>query len=80
MTDRSRLEAVYLTDFDEKYAPPSKVLQVGISGNIVFLAIGKHDETHDTDHFDSTAAIGIDYDALMNTLTFARVMEINAGT
>lgn len=58
------IEHIYLSDNDEKYSPPEQpILEVGLSGDVVFLTIGEYDETTDTRTFkggETTAVAAMD--------------------
>ena len=40
------IEEILISDVEERYAPPEKVLKVAVVGDIVFLSIGKYDCTY----------------------------------
>ena len=40
------IEEILISDVEERYAPPEKVLVVSVVGDIVFLSIGKYDATY----------------------------------
>jgi len=49
------IEHIYLSDNDENYSPPEKpVLEVGLVGDVVFLTIGKYEETPNERKFISS--------------------------
>lgn len=46
------IQHILINDYEEKYAPPdSNVLRVAVSGDTVFLEIGRYEETFHTANF-----------------------------
>lgn len=61
---------VHLTEHDEIYSPPGRVLEVTVVGEIVFLSIYDYEETHDTTSCKNGASFGVnlvDLIAAINT-------------
>jgi hypothetical protein len=48
------IDRIYILDHEERHAPPtSNVLEVVLSGDIVFLTLGKRDETYTERNFEA---------------------------
>lgn len=63
------IQNIYISDADEKYGPPEKpVLEVGMVGDIVFLSIGKAEETPDTRSYTANAHVAVPACDLMNAI------------
>jgi hypothetical protein len=65
------IDHIYIQDYDEHYAPPEKPeLEVALSGDIVFLAIGKTKQTDKVREFtpDDGKQIGVPAVDLVNAI------------
>jgi hypothetical protein len=64
------IEQIYIADYDEKYAPPERVLEVGISGDLLFLTPGRWTSDHETRTFTAVedASIGVPIADIVNAI------------
>lgn len=63
------IDHIYLTDNDENYAPPEKpILEVGLVGDVVFLSIGRYEETHTDRTFSAIDTVAVPVTDLANAL------------
>lgn len=54
------IEHIYLSDTDEKYAPPEQpILEVGLVGDTVYLTTGRYEETFEERKFTQIEGAGI---------------------
>lgn len=69
---------IYITDYDDHEAPPGQqVLEVGVVGDAIFLAIGHWEESPDERHFVTAPEkqISVDIGALANAVLTARAAD-----
>ncbi|HZU73560.1 MAG TPA: hypothetical protein VE990_12395 [Acidimicrobiales bacterium] len=65
------IENIYLLDGEERFAPPEcPVLELGVVGDDVFLAIGEWESTYDVRSFKAEAQFRIKTKDLVKVLTF----------
>jgi hypothetical protein len=62
------IQSLAIRQHNEKYAPPEKVLRLGLVGDTLFMSIDKYDESHDTETSTAQAAIGVDLQTLLDAL------------
>lgn len=62
---------------DERYAPPEQaVLQVGLVGDVVYLAIGKYSETSEGNSFTVIEQVAVPVCDLLNAVNSAAVSNL----
>ena len=68
------IDNIYIQDADEAYAPAElPVLRVTLIGDVVFLAIGKQEETADSTTFTADATVGVPVADLTNALKIENI-------
>ena len=69
------IQNIQLNDYDDKFAPPERVLNVALVGDIVHLTFGKYEETDKGRSLSDEAVVGVPASDLINAIKALAVSQ-----
>jgi hypothetical protein len=64
----SRIHTIQLEEYDEKHAPPERVLEMALVGDCLHLDIATYSETHESSEIERVETFAVDVASFKHAL------------